>query len=110
MATRTISNRNPKQPIAVALITPIVAACPHSGEPQPGSTISVVYKPVNDLIELHAIEEFIAELAGGSDALDLETVVQMVGAACHDALGLPVKVVGNYKLKNGLEMIVEHEA
>lgn len=98
MAIETIPNRYPKIRTTVILTTPLAAACPHSGEPQPGSFISVSYQPKENLIELHAIEKYIAELSAGSDALDLETLAQVVTMACSEAIG-SVRVKAFYKLK-----------
>jgi NADPH-dependent 7-cyano-7-deazaguanine reductase QueF len=94
----TIPNRYPEIRTTVVLTTPINAACPHSGEPQPGSFISVTYQPKEMLIELHAIEKYVAELSAGSDALDLETLAQMIAMACYDAIG-SVRVKAFYRLK-----------
>lgn len=62
-----------------------------------------MYTPGAVLIELHAIEEYLAELSAGSEALDLETVAQMVAMACGAAVG-SCEVRAVYKLRN-LEMI-----
>jgi len=97
MAIATIPNRYPEVRTTVILTTPINAACPHSGEPQPGSFISVSYQPKANLIELHAIEKYVAELSAGSDPLDLETLAQMVAMACSDAIG-KVAVKAFYRL------------
>ena len=106
MAIETISNRYPQIKTTVTLTTPFVNACPHSGEPQAGSTISVTYQPKDKLIELHGVEKYLAELSAGDDPLDLETVAQLVAMACKDAIG-PVEIKTVYKLRNHLEMICQ---
>lgn len=105
MAIDTITNQYPELNTTVTLTTPFVGACPHSGEPQEGSTISVTYQPTDKLIELHAIEQYLAKLTRGSEALDLETVVQLVAMACREALGQPVEVRAVYKLRDRLEVV-----
>lgn len=104
MAIETIPNRYPGLNTTVTLTTPFVAACPHSGEPQPGSTVSVTYQPKEKLIGLRAVKAYLDELARGDDPLDLETVVQLVAMACGEAVG-PVEVEAVYKLRDGLEMV-----
>lgn len=105
MAIETIPNRYPDLNTTVTLTTPFVAACPHSGEPQAGSVVSVTYQPKDKLIGLRAVKAYLDELAGGDDALDLETVVQLVAIACREALGESIRVEAAYKLRDGLEMV-----
>ena len=107
MAIETIPNRYPNLDTTVTLTTPFVNACPHSGEPQPGSTVSVIYQPKGKLIELHGVEKYLAKLAGGDEALDLETVAQLVAMAAWETLGESVKVEANYKLRDDLEMVCQ---
>jgi NADPH-dependent 7-cyano-7-deazaguanine reductase QueF len=106
MALNTIKNTHPEIKTTITLRTPFVSACPHSGEPQAGSTISVTYQPNENLIELHSIEKYLKALSGGSDALDLETVVQLVFIACQE-IGISASVQADYRLRNGLEMTCE---
>ena len=106
MTLNTIKNSHPEIKTAITLITPFVSACPHSGEPQAGSTISVTYQPNEDLIELHSIEKYLKTLSEGDVALDLETVVQLVFMACQE-IGISASVKAVYKLNNGLEMTCE---
>lgn len=106
MAIDTIPNRHPQIRTVITLTTPFVAACPHSGEPQIGTTISVTYTAGNELIELHSVEKFLKELSDGNDALDMETVCQLLFLSCKDA-GMIVRVRGEYKLRNGLQLICE---
>lgn len=105
MAIDTIPNRYPNLNTTVTLTTGFVAACPHSGEPQAGSTVSVTYQPKENLIGLRAIRAYLDELTGGNDPLDLETVVQLVAMACREALGEPVEVKGDYRLRDDLGMV-----
>jgi len=106
MNLNTIKNSHPEIKTVVTLTTPFVSACPHSGEPQPGSSISVAYQPDENLIELHSIEKYLKMLSEGDVALDLETVVQLVFIACQE-IGISASVKGIYKLRNGLEMTCE---
>lgn len=105
MAIETIKNSSPDISTLVTLKTPFVAACPYSGEPQEGSFISVTYSPKDVLIELHGVEKYLKTLSEGKDALDLETVAQMLFTECRNVDSVKVKAV--YKLRNGLEMTCE---
>lgn len=102
----TIPNTIINPQIKVNLVTPFVAACPYSKEPQEGSFISISYVPQDRLIELHSVELFLKSLSLGSDALDLETVAQLVFNACASS-GISVSVKAHYNLKNGLQMDVQ---
>lgn len=100
---KTIPNSNPTIQTIVSLRTPCVALCPHSGEPQAGSTITIRYTPAAVLLELHAVEEWMKEQ---QEALDLETFTQRAARDAAAALGVPATVEAHYILRNGLEMIV----
>lgn len=108
MEIKVIPNRKSEIKTTVTIKTPLFGICPHSGEPQKGSFISVSYAPKENLIELHAIEEYISELSKGSDPLDLETVVQMIAEDCRKVAEGAV-VEGVYKLKNELELICKSQ-
>lgn len=101
----TIPNTHPELSTRVRLVTPYAGACPHSGEPQPGSTMTLIYTPAALLIELHAVEQYLARFAEG-DAIDLETVVQETARDAAAAVGVPVTVIGRFHLRRGLEMVV----
>jgi|SRR5687767_9827898 len=106
MAIETIENKKPNIKTTVTIFTPFSNACPHSGEPQVGSLITVTYSPKDRLIGLRAIDEYLKELAKGKEAMDLETVVQMVYMECKQ-IGIDSIVRGMYKLRGGLEMVCE---
>lgn len=107
MADDVIKNQYPELNTTVTLTTPFVGACPHSGEPGPGSGISVTYSPVDWLIELHAVEKYLKGLTEGSEALDLETVVQRLAMLCQGWAGVSVEVKAVYKLLSGIEVVCE---
>ncbi|HEU5088543.1 MAG TPA: hypothetical protein VFT99_13900 [Roseiflexaceae bacterium] len=102
----TLPNSHPDVATLVCLTTPCVALCPHSGEPQAGSTITVRYRPGAALIELHAVQTWLMEQAGGSEALDLETLAQRCARWAAACAGVPVTVIARYRLRGDLEMTV----
>lgn len=102
---KTIANAHPGMSTVVELITPYAGGCPHSGEPQPGTTITVRYAPASLLLELHAVSEWLAPFATGDEAIDLETLAQRLHAAAHEALGVPVEIITDYHLRNGMKLL-----
>jgi NADPH-dependent 7-cyano-7-deazaguanine reductase QueF len=102
----TIKNSNPDTQTVVRLSTPCSALCPHSGEPQEGSTLTISYAPAALLLELHAPAEWLQEQAAGTEAMDLETLAQRAAKTAAAALGVPASVSAHYVLRGGLEMDV----
>ncbi len=101
----TIPNANPNVQTRITLTTPIVDLCPHSHEPQAGSTLAIAYSPAALLLELHAVKVWIQTQL--TEALDVETFAQRAAQAAAAALGVPVVVTATYKLRNGLELLCE---
>jgi NADPH-dependent 7-cyano-7-deazaguanine reductase QueF len=102
----TIKNSNPNIETTVRLSTPCAALCPHSGEPQAGSTLAICYTPAAVLLELHAPAEWLQEQSEGTEAMDLETLAQRAAQEASRAVGVPVIVEAHYVLRSGLEMDV----
>lgn len=100
----TIPNAHPDIATTIRLTTPYSAACPHSGEPQAGSVVVVEYRAGALLLELHAVQQYLARFSEGDTPVDLETVVQEMARDCAAALGVRVTVEARYLLKNGLEL------
>lgn len=98
----TIANANPATPTRITLKQPIADLCPHSHEPQIGSSISITYAAADRLLELHAIREWIESQL--SEALDVETLTQRAAQAAATALGVPVEVTAHYVLAHNLEL------
>lgn len=101
----TIQNAHPEVQTTVELITPYSGACPVSHEPQTGSTITVRYAPAAQLLELHAVQEWLAPFSVGDEAIDLETLAQRLHTAAETALGVPVEVIADYILRNDLRLV-----
>lgn len=102
---RTIPNSHADIATYITLTTPYTGACPHSGEPQNGSTIAVRYAPKDRLLELHAVTEWLRPLSTGTEAMDLETVAQCVAVAARAALDVPVVVIASYVLRDGMRVV-----
>lgn len=101
----TIPNTYPNVQTVVELITPYSGGCPHSGEPQDGTTVAVRYTPAKKLLELHAVAQWLAPLSTGDEAIDLETLAQRLCMAAHEALSVPVEIIADFRLKNGMRLV-----
>lgn len=104
----TIPNRHPDRPIVCALTTPYSGACPVTGEPQAGSTITVRYAPAGRLIGLRAVAAWLE--VQRDDAIDLETIVQRLAVAATQAVGVVVEVHGSFVLQGGITLCVSSSA
>lgn len=100
----TIANHHPELATRICLKTPFVGVCPHSGEPQAGSSIALIYTPKNKLLELKSWRAYLASFGHG-DAKDLETVAQQIAICCAASLGVSVTIRASYVLADGTEMI-----
>lgn len=98
----TIPNRHPEIATRITLVTPIADLCPHSHEPQLGSTIVITYTPAAALIELHGVTEWLQTQL--SEAIDLETLCQRAAIAAAAAVGGAVTVEASYILANDLRL------
>ena len=107
----TIPNGYPTLTTRVRLTYPFAQLCPISGEPQPGSTITISYNAGALLLETKALRQYLASFAGENPygVRDLEQAAQVIALACADLLGIRVDVSALYHLNIG-EMEVEVEA
>lgn len=97
---KTIANSAPRQLTAISLRTPAAALCPHSGEPQPGSTLTIRYTANEQLLDMRAVLVWLATLP--HEAIDLETLVQRLATDAASALQTMVTVEGDFILRDGL--------
>ena len=107
----TIPNGYPALTTRVRLTYPFAQLCPISGEPQPGSTITISYNAGALLLETKALRQYLASFAGENPygVRDLEQAAQVIAQACADLLGIRVDVSALYHLNIG-ELEVEVEA
>ncbi len=100
----TLPNRNPKIHTWVRIQTPYSGACPHSGMPLPGSWIAVGYWPAAIILGLDSVSLHLPTYA--TEAIDVETVAQMLQRDCTMSLGVNVLVEAHYILRDGIELDV----
>jgi 7-cyano-7-deazaguanine reductase len=107
----TIANANPALTMRVRLTYPFTQLCPISGEPQPGSTITISYTAGALLLETKALRQYLASFAGENPhgVRDLEQAAQVIAQQCADILHTRVDLSALYHLHIG-EMQVEVQA
>ena len=99
----TIPNGYPSLSMRVRLTYPFARLCPISGEPQPGSTITISYDAGALLLETKALQRYLASFAGDNSqgVRDLEEAAQVIAQQCADILRATVLVVAQYHLHVG---------
>lgn len=107
----TILNGYPTLTMRVRLTYPFAQLCPISGEPQPGSTITISYNAGALLLETKALRQYLASFAGENlhGVRDLEEAAQVIAQQCADILHTRVELSALYHLLIG-EMVVEVQA
>ena len=107
----TIPNGYPTLTMRVRLTYPFAQLCPISGEPQPGSTITISYNAGALLLETKALRQYLASFAGENPhgVRDLEEAAQVIAQQCADILHTRVELSALYHLLIG-EMVVEVQA
>ena len=88
----------------------IPALCPKTSNPIKGSTLTIVYVPKEELLELYSLNEYVVSFIGSNEVRDLELFTQVVARDCHDVLGVKVTVTGKFVLNIGQTLICECES
>jgi len=107
----TIPNRYSALRMRVRMTYPFAQLCPISGEPQPGSMITISYNAGALLLEMKALRQYLASFAGDNvhGVRDLEEAAQVIAQQCANILQTRVHVNAEYHLNVG-KMDVEVEA
>ena len=107
----SIPNGYPALTMRVRLTYPFAQLCPVSGEPQPGSTITISYTAGALLLETKALRQYLASFAGENPygVRDLEHTAQVIARQCANMLHTSVQIRAEYYLSIG-KMEVEVEA
>ena len=101
----TLPNRNPSITTRITIRTLYSGACPHSGMPLVGSWIEVAYSPAAVILGLDSVAQHLPSYA--REAIDVETVAQLLARDCAEALGVPVAVNAQYILRDGIQLWVQ---
>lgn len=84
---------------------PLPRCCPISGNPQPGSTITISYRPKDKFLEVYSLRNYIDEFIGGHEGVrDMEGMIQKIASDCCQTLGVYVRVDAQIILQDGDQM------
>ena len=95
---KTVDNQNPAMAMVQRHIVKVPALCPATGNPQPGSTLTITYIPEARLLELYSLAEYVHSFIGHQTVRDIEYFAQTLAQDCADALGVPVSVRAHFVL------------
>ena len=88
-------------------ILPLDPACPISGNPQAGSTVSIIYTPADHILEVESLRAYIDDYTGGrGDVRSMEGMIQSITQDAADILGVPVEVVADLNIRPNQKMIL----
>jgi len=85
----------------------VPSLCPKTGNPITGSTLTIMYAPKKNLLEVYSLNEYIASFIGSNAVRDLELLTQVVARDCGTVLGVKVSVTRKYILNIGQTVICE---
>lgn len=85
----------------------VPSLCPKTGNPITGSTLTIIYVPEEQLLEVYSLNEYIASFIGSNEVRDIELLTQVVARDCHNVLGVNVTVIGKFVLNIGQTVICE---
>ena len=95
---QTVSNQNPHMQMVQRHLVNVPSLCPATGNPQPGSTLSVTYIPRSKLLELYSLTAYVHSFVGHETVRDIEYFAQTLAQDCADVLGVAVTVRANFVL------------
>jgi 7-cyano-7-deazaguanine reductase len=84
--------------------------CPKTGNPIAGSTLTITYRPKEELLEFYSLNEYVTSFIGSNEIRDLELFTQVVARDCREVLGVKVSVIGKFILNIGQTVICECES
>jgi NADPH-dependent 7-cyano-7-deazaguanine reductase QueF len=88
-----------------AHILPITPACPVSGNPQSGSSITITYSPSDRILEVESLRSYVDSYTGGlGDIRSMEGMMQAITQDAADALGVSVEVIADLNIRPNQKM------
>lgn len=79
-------------PTFVSHSTPIPKCCPVSGNPLPGSKLTVCYRPDDVVFPVEDLASFVSEYVGGrGDVRGMEEMIQELATRVRDIVRVPVR-------------------
>jgi NADPH-dependent 7-cyano-7-deazaguanine reductase QueF len=89
-------------------ILPLTPACPISGNPQAGSTVSIIYTPGNLLLEVESLRAYVDSYTGGKgDIRSMEGMIQAITTDAANILQVPVEVRADLNIRPNQKMLLK---
>lgn len=86
----------------------LLRCCPVSGNPQPGSVLSIFYKGQRGFLEVQSLLDYVQTYVGGKgDIRSMEGMIQAIAQDCADILEVDVRVEARLMIKPSQRMIVK---
>lgn len=87
---------------------PLPRMCPVSGNPQPGSELTLIYRPREWVLEVYSLQSQVRRFQGGwpgtggyPEERNMEGAVRLLAQMAADALGVPVRARAELVLDAG---------
>ena len=95
-----IRSCNAHVPIFLSHSTPIPQCCPVSGNPLPGSKLTVCYRPDDVVFPVEDLASFVSEYVGGrGDIRGMEEMIQELAVRVRDVVRVPVRAYADLVIK-----------
>ena len=92
---------SPEIPTFVSHSVPIPRCCPVSGNPAPGSSIRLSYKPLGVVFPVEDLTSMVAEYVDGHadrDVRNMEEMIQDLAVRAATVTGVSVRVVADLRI------------
>jgi hypothetical protein len=102
----TMPNEKPGVPLWVENRVSLPRCCPVSGNPQPGSSLTLRYRARDRVLEVYSLQAHIRAYVGGhaDGTRNMEAMVQQIAQVAADVLGVAVRAVADLNLQAGQKM------
>jgi len=107
MTLRTMPNERPDVGMSERhrLRLDLPGCCPVSGNPRPGSTLTLSYRPGETVLEVFSLHAYVESFIGGrGEVRSMEAMIQTITAEAAKALGVPVVGIADLVLFPSQEM------
>lgn len=94
----TIANARPGLSTVVEHVLHLPELCPATGNPAPGSTLTLRYAAGERLLELFSLDTYMDAFVGHTVVRDMELFVQTVAQDAANAVGVEVTALADVRL------------
>lgn len=102
---RTMPNECPEVGLRERHTLALPACCPVSGNPHPGSRLTLSYRAKAAVLEVFSLRAYVDSYVGGrGEVRSMEAMIQTIAADCAAVLGVPVVAVADLMLFPSQEM------